>query len=92
MLDTSKIANTTVNWEPFLYFAVSDAFSQDSLAQIRDWLAKIQRAGIFPLDKLNYDDAFAELIGEIKSSELESLMSRQFQVDLSEKPLMISRR
>ncbi len=90
MLDTSKIASTPVNWEPFPYFTVAGVLSQDSLARVRDSFPKIEKSGVFPLDKLSYDGPFAELIDGIKSSELEKAMSQQFQVDLSDKPLMIT--
>lgn len=90
MLDTSKIASTSVNRAPFPYFTVTGVLSEESLARVRNSFPKIERAGVFPLDELSYEGGFAELIGDIKSSELEEIMSRQFQVDLSDKPLMIT--
>ncbi len=90
MLDSSKIAETPVNWEPFPYFTVSGVLSDYSLARVRDSFPMIEKSGVFPLDELNYEGAFGELIDEIKSSKLERVMSEQFQVDLSDKPLMIT--
>ena len=90
MLNTSKVANTPVTWEPFPFFTVSDVVSQDRLAQIRDSFPKNGFGQRDHRRALSYDGAFAELIDDIKSSELEKVMSQQFQVDLSDKPLMIT--
>ena len=90
MLETQKIAAAAVAREPFPYFTVSNVLSAENLQKVRQSFPAIDKAGVFPLDELGYSGAFAELIDDIKSSELEEVMSQQFGVDLTDKPLMIT--
>ncbi len=90
LLDFGAIARTDTVCEPFQFFATPGALAADDLAAVRADFPVIQKPGIFPLSTLTYGPAFAELIEDIRSSELEDILADKYDVDLSDKPLMIT--
>lgn len=90
MIDFNAIGRTPVAREPFKFFATPGVLSPVDLAAIGADFPAIRKPGIFPLTELTYGPAFAALIEDVRSSELEDLMSEKFGVDLSDKPLMIT--
>lgn len=90
MLDFDAINKTPVTQEPFSFFATPGVLSPVDLATIRADFPVIRKPGIFPLSELSYGPAFAALIEDIRSSDLEDIMGEKFGVDLSDKPLMIT--
>lgn len=90
MIDFDAINRTPVTKEPFKFFATPGVLSPVDLAAIGADFPAIRKPGIFPLSELSYGPAFADLIEDVRSSELEDLMSEKFGVDLSDKPLMIT--
>jgi len=86
----SAIDTTAVTHDPFSFFATPGVLSPVDLATVRADFPIIRKAGIYPLSALSYGPAFADLISDIRSTELEDIMSRKFDVDLSDKPMMIT--
>jgi hypothetical protein len=92
VIDFDAISRTEVIREPFQFFAIPDVLSAADLAAVRADFPDIRQPGIFPLSELSYGPAFARLIEDIRSQELEDVMARKYRVDLSERPLMITAR
>jgi SM-20-related protein len=90
VIDFDAINRTPVTDEPFRFLATQGILSPTDLAAITADFPAIHRAGVFPLSELSYGPAFAALIEDIRSSELEDIMSEKFGVDLSDMPLMIT--
>ena len=90
VIDFNAISKTEVIREPFQFFATSGVLSAVDLAAIRADFPDIRKPGIFPLSELSYGHAFARLIEDIRSQELEDVMAAKYGVDLSDKPLMIT--
>ena len=90
MIDFDAIARAEVRREPFPFFAASGVLSAVDLAAIRADFPDIRKPGIFPLSEISYGPAFARLVEDIRSQELEDIMAEKYGVDLSEKPLMIT--
>jgi hypothetical protein len=90
VINFDAIAKTELNREPFQFFATPDVLSAMDLAAIREDFPDIPKPGIFPLSELSYGPAFARLIEDINSQELEDVMAEKYGVDLSDKPLMIT--
>ncbi len=90
MIDFGAIARTEALREPFQFFATENVLSAVDLAAIRRDFPDIRKPGIFPLSELSYGPAFARLIEDIQSRELEDVMAEKYAVDLSDKPLMIT--
>ena len=90
MIDFEAIAGSEVTREPFRFFAAANVLNATDLAAIRADFPDIRRPGIFPLSELDYGPAFARLIEDIRSRELEDVMAEKYGVELSDKPLMIT--
>ncbi|MBB4303549.1 hypothetical protein GGD81_002592 [Rhodobium orientis] len=90
MLNYHLIRSVQAATEPFRYFAVPQALPETALCRVQADFPVIRNAGIFPLSELSYGPAFAELIEEIRSPELEEILSEKFDIDLSGKPIMIT--
>ena len=90
VIDFDAIAKTELTREPFQFFATPGVLSAMDLAAIREDFPDIRKPGIFPLSELSYGPAFARLIEDIRSQELEDIMAEKYGVDLSDKPLMIT--
>jgi hypothetical protein len=90
MIDFGAIARTEAIREPFQCFATENVLSAVDLAAIRRDFPDIRKPGLFPLSELSYGPAFAALIEDIRSQELEDVMAEKYGVDLFDKPLMIT--
>ncbi len=90
VIDFNAISKTEVIREPFQFFATPGVLSAVDLAAIRSDFPDIRKPGIFPLSELSYGFAFARLIEDIRSQELEDVMAEKYGADLSDKPLMIT--
>ncbi|MGB8366366.1 MAG: 2OG-Fe(II) oxygenase [Rhizomicrobium sp.] len=90
MIDFDAITRAPVSSEPFPHFATANVLSADALRAIDEDFPAISQPGIFPLSELEYGAAFADLIAQIESVELEAIMEEKFGVKLSDRPLMIT--
>lgn len=90
MIDFDAIAGTEVNREPFQFFATPSVLNAADLAAVRADFPAIRKPGIFPLSELSYGPAFARLIDDIRSPELEDVMAAKYGVELAGKELMIT--
>jgi hypothetical protein len=90
MLKLDRLQAAPVAHEPFWYFVAGDVLDADALVKIRDDFPPITQPGVFPLSELTYGPQFERLILDIKSRDLEEILEKKFDVDLSDKPLMIT--
>jgi hypothetical protein len=90
MIDLDAIARAEVTSEPFRFFAAPNVLNAEDLAEIRRDFPDIRKPGIFPVSVLSYGPAFARLIDEIQSPELEDVMAAKYDVDISAMPVMIT--
>lgn len=90
VIDFEAISKAPVASEPFPHFVVSNVLSGGALASVDRDFPAISKPGIFPLSELSYGDAFAQLIAQIESAELEAIMEEKYSVKLSDRPLMIT--
>jgi hypothetical protein len=90
VIDLDKVRAAPVAREPFSYFLAEHVIPDADLSAVRRDFPAIQSTGVYPLDELTYGEAFARLIEEIKSRDLEAVLEEKLGVDLSDKPLMIT--
>lgn len=90
MLDLQRLGEALVVHDPFSYFVAKDVLSPAQLSNIQTDFPNIAQAGVYPLSELDYGPAFERLILDIKSRDLEEVLEKKFDVDLSDKPLMIT--
>ena len=92
MLNLAALRAAAVTTEPFPFVIAEGALGESDLAKVAADFPAIKSPGVFPLSELTYGPAFEQLVAEIKSSELEALVAAKFEIDLSNKPLMITAR
>lgn len=90
MIKFDAIRATAVTEEPFAHFLVPHVLETAALDRVGQDFPAITSPGIFPLETLNYGDGFRELVGDIRSADLEAIMEEKFGVQLSDKPLMVT--
>jgi SM-20-related protein len=90
VINFDAIARTEVADEPFQFFATPNVLNAVDLAAIETDFPDIRKPGIFPLSALTYGAAFARLVEDISSQDMEDVMAEKYGVDLSDKPLMIT--
>jgi hypothetical protein len=90
MIDLDVVATAPVAEAPFPYFLATGVLSPDGLSEVRGDFPDIAQPGVFPLKELTYGQGFAKLIHQIRSRELEEILEAKFDVDLADKPLMIT--
>ncbi len=64
--------------------------AETDLSEVAADFPTIKGLGVYPLPELTYGPAFARLVDEIRSSDLEALVAAKFDIDLSDRPLMIT--
>lgn len=90
MINFDAIARAEVAVEPFKFFTTPDTLTAVDLAALKADFPDIRKPGIFPLSVLTYGPAFARLVEDIRSQNMEDVMAKKYGVDLSDKPLMIT--
>ena len=90
MIDFGAIAGAEVAHDRFQFFVAENVLSAEDLTAVRADFPDIQKPGIFPLSELTYGPAFERLIDDIQSPEFEDVMAQKYNVDLSDKPQMIT--
>lgn len=90
LLDFNKLSEAFVANDPFPYMVASGLLKGEDLAMISKSFPLIENPGVFPLSALHYGDVFGRLIEEIRSREIETLLGRKFDINLSGLPLMIT--
>jgi hypothetical protein len=90
VLDLDAIANAPVVTEPFPFFTARNVLGTRNLAAIDRDFPDIVKPGIFPLSELTFGASFRALVDEIEGSELEAVIGEKFQIELSDKPLMVT--
>jgi len=90
MIDLDAVRAAPVMREPFTYFVANNVLTSDALVRIGSDFPKITSTGVYPLEELSYGAQFAALIEDIRSSDLESVLTSKLDVSLEGKPLMIT--
>jgi len=90
LLDFDRIARTDATHSPFSYLTAPEVLDRASLAELTGDFPFLVGAGLYPLSDLTYGPAFADLVEDIRQPRLRELMEEKFDIDLSDKPLMIT--
>ena len=90
MLDLETFRNTPLMREPFDFLIVPEFVKPEARAAINDDYPEVHRPGSFPLREVTYGPAFAKLIDEMRSEEFRKAFEGKFNVDLTNRPDMIT--
>ena len=90
MLDLERFRATPVTREPFEFLVVPGFIRAEARAVIDKDYPGVGRAGSFPLPEVTYGPAFAKLIEEMRSEEFRKAFEEKFNIDLTNRPNMIT--
>jgi SM-20-related protein len=90
MLDLEKFRTTPLTREPFEFLIVPEFVKPQARQAIDKDYPEVNRPGSFPLREVSYGPAFAKLIEEMQSNEFRQAFEEKFDVDLTNRPDMIT--
>jgi SM-20-related protein len=90
MLDLERFRTTPLTREPFAFLVVPEFVKAEARGAIDKDYPGIARAGSFPLREVTYGPAFAKLIEEMRSEEFRKAFEEKFNIDLTNRPDMIT--
>jgi len=90
MLDLERFRTTPLSREPFEFLVVPEFVRVEARAAIDKDYPEVGRAGSFPLREVTYGPGFAKLIDQMRSEEFRKAFEEKFNVDLTNRPDMIT--
>jgi len=90
MLDLERFRRTPLIREPFEFLIVPEFVRPEARFAVNNDYPEVNRAGSFPLREVKYGPAFAALIGEMRSNEFRKAFEEKFNIDLTNRPDMIT--
>jgi len=90
MLDLERFHITPLTREPFEFLVVPEFVKAEARAGIDMDYPNVARAGSFPLREVTYGPAFGNLIEEMRSEEFRKAFEAKFNLDLTNRPDMIT--
>jgi SM-20-related protein len=92
ILDIESIEKAKVINEPFPYFIIDTIIRPEVLADVVKGFPQINKRGSFPLNAVTLSGQFATLIQELQHEKLRNLIGEKFDMDLKDKPPMVTLR
>ncbi len=92
IIDYAAIENVSVNQAPYPYFGIENVFAESSHQALLNDFPTINNGGSLPLDAITVEGELARLVDEIKSDQFRQVMAKKFDVDLDDKPIVITAR
>lgn len=89
-LDLAAFRATPLVRAPFPYLIVPGFIRPDALAGIGAAYPRIAQPGSFPVGGLHYGPAFRDFLGALEGPALRAACAEKFQLDLSDRPTMIT--
>jgi hypothetical protein len=90
MLDLERFRDAQLTREPFDFLIVPEFVKPEARAAIDKDYPDVSRAGSFPLGEVTYGPAFTKLVDEMRSEEFRKAFEEKFNVDLTNRPDMIT--
>jgi hypothetical protein len=90
MLDLERFRGTPLTREPFDFLIVPEFVKAEGRSAIDKDYPDVGRAGSFPLGEVTYGPAFANLVDEMRSEEFRKAFEEKFNVNLTNRPDMIT--
>jgi SM-20-related protein len=89
-LDLERFRITPLTSEPFEFLIVPEFVKAEARLAIDKDYPEVGRPGSFPLREVSYGSAFAKLIEDMRSDEFRQAFEEKFNVDLTNRPDMIT--
>jgi len=90
ILNLQALKNATQHQEPFPYMIIDNIIIPERLTAVLESFPVLSNRGSFPLNALSCSGAFGTLMEELQHPDLRKIIAERFQMDLEEKPPMIT--
>lgn len=90
VIDFHTLRESQVSQVPYPHLAVGDVLYDGAKAPLRDDFPDVARPGFFPLSEMKVEGAFKALIRDLTSDEFASVLSRKLDMELRDKPRLIT--
>jgi SM-20-related protein len=90
MLDLERFRATPLTREPFEFLVVPEFVKPEARSAIDKDYPEVARAGSFPLGEVTYGPTFGKLIQEMRSEGFRKAFEEKFNIDLTNRPDMIT--
>lgn len=87
-LDALRQAHVTT--DPFRFVVVPNFVDAAAAAAIRDAFPRIGAPGLFPVEATEFGPAFGALLAEMRGPALAAAFSTLFDIDVRERPMMVT--
>ncbi len=89
-IDIDSVRNARTEREPYNYLVASHVILPDAVGGLRRDFPDIRETGFFPEEDVERHGAFASLLEEMKGREISEIVSGKLDIDLVDKPKMIT--
>ena len=89
-LDLDRFRATPLEADPFPHLIVPGFLKPDSVARVNADYPEIDKPGSFPTSELRYGAVFEQLLDEMRGPEMTAAFAEKFDIDLSDRPIMIT--
>jgi len=89
-IDVDAVRNATLSREPFPWLMVPGFVKAEAIPAIEHDFPAVTHPGSFPLPTLHYGPAFQAFMDAIRGPEFTQAVADKFDIDLSERPTMVT--
>jgi SM-20-related protein len=91
-VNLEQFRNQALEKEPFPHLVMPGFVKAEVLDELVESYPKLDKPGSFPLPGLTYGEPFARMVRELEGPEVRKAFEDKFQIDLSNRPTMITAR
>lgn len=91
-INLDALKQAPVKSEPYPYFLISDFVNPALMTGILTAFPEIEQGGSFPITSKTAEGDLAKLLAELESADLRQLIAKKLNIDLGERPPMITLR
>ena len=92
IINFDAIENAEVHRTPYPFFGIKDSLNSVYKESIVSDFPELSKGGSFPLGSIEIKESLEALISEIKSEKFREILAAKFELDLSDKPMVITAR
>jgi SM-20-related protein len=90
VINFEAIKNAKLESSPYPYMVIDNVIRPEFVSDVVTSFPALSNRGSFPLNSIKYTGHFEKLMQELQRSELQQLIGQRFNMDLSDKPPMIT--
>jgi SM-20-related protein len=90
IFDIERFRATPLSREPYEHLVIPGFVTKEALEKINSEYPRIDHAGSYPLESLQFGPAFQAMVDALESAEFRKAFEEKFEVDLSRRPTTIT--